>query len=240
MAIRTLHVDNQVFTIGYERHGDLNNPAALILHGWGANRQIMKKAFSKTLPQYCHYYIDLPGFGESNLELPMDSFTYANVLKKWCEALHVKPQIIIGHSFGGKIATLLNPPHLILMSSAGIVPPKPFKVRAKIAFFKIIKKLGLGKYYKFFASKDVAGMSPQMYETFKKVVDENFIEVFRAFEGKAHIFWGEDDRATPIKSGEKIHHLIKNSTFYPLRGDHFFFLLHSQFIAKTIEENGCL
>lgn len=239
MAVRTLHVNNQEYNIAYERLGDSNNPAILILHGWGANRVIMMKAFAKTLPNFCHYYIDLPGFGQSNLEVPIDSREYANVIRAWCEALHVKPQIIIGHSFGGKIATLLNPPHLVLLSSAGIVPPKPLKVRIKIAIFKFFKKLGFGKFYNLFASKDVSGMSPQMYETFKKVVDENFVQVFASFEGRADIFWGEEDRATPLKSGEKIHHIIKNSQFYPLKGDHFFFLLHAQFIAKTIEENRC-
>jgi pimeloyl-ACP methyl ester carboxylesterase len=240
VAVRTLHVNNQEFNVAYERLGNPDKPAILILHGWGASRVIMQKAFSKTLPEFCHYYVDLPGFGQSNLETPMDSYGYANVLKEWCEALHVKPQIIIGHSFGGKIATLLNPPNLVLLSSAGIVPQKSFKVRAKIALFKFFKKLGFGRLYTLFASKDVAGMDPQMYETFKKVVDEDFTEDFASFSGKAHIFWGEEDRATPLKSGEKIHHIIKNSQFYPLRGDHFFFLLHAEFIAKTIKENGCL
>jgi pimeloyl-ACP methyl ester carboxylesterase len=239
MAIRTLHVNNQEFKIGYERYGDPKKPVILILHGWGANRFIMSKFFAKKLPLFCHYYIDLPGFGESSLDVPMDSYGYAKVIKAWCEALHVKPQVIIGHSFGGKIATLLNPPVLVLLSSAGIVPAKPLYVKVKIALFKFLKKIGFGFLYKFFASKDVANMSLQMYETFKMVVNEDMSKEFASFKGKAYIFWGEEDKATPLKSGEKIHHLIKNSHFFPLRGDHFFFLIHSDFIAKTLEESVC-
>jgi pimeloyl-ACP methyl ester carboxylesterase len=239
MAIRSIQVNNGELNIAYERIGEPQNPPLLILHGWGANHSIMVKAFSKTMPNYCHYYVDLPGFGQSELKTPMDSFGYAKVINAWCEALHVKPQIIIGHSFGGKIATLLNPPNLVLLSSAGIVPPKPFKIRAKITLFKWLKKLGFGRFYNLFASKDVLGMNSQMYETFKLVVDEDMSEIFSTCKAKTYIFWGKEDKATPLKSGERIHYLIKNSHFYPQEGDHFFFLLHADKIAKTIEENGC-
>jgi len=239
MAVRSIQVNNEDLNIAYERLGDPKNPPILILHGWGANRAIMIKAFRNTLPHYCHYYLDLPGFGESQLKAPMDSFGYAKVVDAWCEALHVKPQIIIGHSFGGKIATLLNPPNLVLLSSAGIVPPKPLKVRAKITIFKWLKKLGFGRFYNLFASKDVSKMSPQMYETFKQVVDEDMSEIFSTCKANTYIFWGAEDKATPLKSGEKIHYLIKNSHFYRLEGDHFFFLPHGEKIAKILEENGC-
>ncbi|EAJ5525008.1 alpha/beta hydrolase, partial [Campylobacter jejuni] len=50
------------------------------------------------------------------------------------------------------------------------------------------------------------------------------------------IFWGKSDEATPLYCGEKMHELLKNSTFYPLEGDHFFFLKHSAFIAQKIKE----
>ncbi|MBK1973991.1 alpha/beta hydrolase, partial [Campylobacter sp. TTU-622] len=52
---------------------------------------------------------------------------------------------------------------------------------------------------------------------------------------KSLIFWGIDDKDTPLKSGELIHSFIKNSEFYPLNGDHFFFLKHADFIAQKIQ-----
>ena len=107
-------------------------------------------------------------------------------------------------------------------------------MRAKIAIFKFFKILGFGKFYKIFASKDVSGMSRTMYETLKNVVNEDFSAKFADFSGRALVFWGESDRATSLKSGEKIHSLIKNSEFFPLSGDHFFFLLHAGFICEQI------
>ncbi|NLC28021.1 MAG: alpha/beta hydrolase, partial [Campylobacteraceae bacterium] len=167
----------------------------------------------------------------------MNSKEYAKVLKIWLDDLNIKPDLIVAHSFGGKLAALLNPPFLVLLSSAGILKPKTYFVRFKIVAFKLLKKIGLGKFYKFFASKDVSGMNQTMYETFKRVVDEDFRDIFSSYGGKALIFWGKKDKATPLEGGKKIGQLISNSTFYPLDGDHFFFLSHASFIAKTIKDN---
>jgi pimeloyl-ACP methyl ester carboxylesterase len=79
-------------------------------------------------------------------------------------------------------------------------------------------------------------MNLAMYETFKNVVDEYFEDNFKKYSGKALLFWGKEDSATPLWSGEKISKLIQNSKFYPLDGDHFFFVNNSNFIAQTIEQ----
>ena len=67
----------------------------------------------------------------------------------------------------------------------------------------------------------------------------SFSEIFANYEGKSYIFWGEDDNATPLSSGEKIAELIKNSEFFPLRGDHFFFLQHAKFIDGILRDELC-
>ena len=107
-------------------------------------------------------------------------------------------------------------------------------MRFKIALFKFLKLFGLGFLYKFFATKDVKGMSKTMYETLKNVVDEDFSSKFADFGGRAFIFWGEEDKATPLKSGERVSRLIKNSEFHALKGDHFFFLLHARYIDGVV------
>ena len=76
-----------------------------------------------------------------------------------------------------------------------------------------------------------------MYEILKLVVNEDFTENFKSVNSaKTLIFWGKDDTATHLESGEKIHALIKNSKFYPFDGDHFFFIKNGEFIAETIEK----
>jgi len=140
----------------------------------------------------------------------------------------------MGHSFGGKVSTLLAPPTLVLLSTSGILVPKVFVVRAKIALFKMLKPLGLSKLRQLLISDDAKGMSQNMYETFKNVVNEEFEENFSKVDSNTLLFWGESDTATPLWSGEKIAEKIEDSKFYPLKGDHFFFLKHSDFIAEKI------
>jgi len=234
MAVKKVQFNSQIFEINYEILNPKNKKDLIILHGWGSNKEIMKQAFSKTLPQFRHIYIDMPGFGKSSNEYILNSEAYADVIEKFLKEINATKDIIMGHSFGGKIATLLNPKLLVLLSNSGVLIPKPLSIRLKIGFYKIFKNIGGNGLSKFFASKDVEGMSQNMYETFKIVVNEDFSDIFASHSGKTLIFWGKDDTATPLWSGEKVASLIQNSTFYPLEGDHFFFLKNSIFIEKVI------
>lgn len=234
MAVKEIKYGGKIYRISYETINSANKDVALFLHGWGANKEIMKKAFGAYFKDFRHVYVDMPGFGASSMHGALATKDYAKIMKSFLDELGANPKIIFGHSFGGKVATLLNPQYLALLSSAGIVAKKPLWVRFKIALFKFLKLFGLGFLYKFFATKDVKGMSKTMYETLKNVVDEDFSSKFADFGGKAFIFWGEEDKATPLKSGERVSRLIKNSEFHALKGDHFFFLLHARYIDGVV------
>ncbi len=234
MAVKEVKYGGKIYCISYETVNPAHKDVALFLHGWGANKEIMKKAFGAYFKDFRHVYVDMPGFGASSMHGALATKDYAKIMKSFLDELGTSPKIIFGHSFGGKVATLLNPEYLALLSSAGIVAKKPLWVRFKIALFKFLKLFGLGFLYKFFATKDVKGMSKTMYETLKNVVDEDFSSKFADFGGKAFILWGEEDKATPLKSGERVSRLIKNSEFHALKGDHFFFLLHARYIDGVV------
>ncbi|MBC2883316.1 alpha/beta hydrolase [Campylobacter sp. Marseille-Q3452] len=234
MAVKEVKYGGKIYRISYETVNPAHKDVALFLHGWGANKEIMKKAFGTYFKDFRHVYVDMPGFGASSIHGALATKDYAKIMKSFLNELGASPKIIFGHSFGGKVATLLNPEYLALLSSAGIVAKKPLWVRFKIALFKFLKLFGLGFLYKFFATKDVKGMSKTMYETLKNVVDEDFSSKFADFGGKAFVFWGEEDKATPLKSGERVSRLIKNSEFHALKGDHFFFLLHARYIDGVV------
>ena len=236
MASKEINYKEQTFQLSYELVNPAQKEVLLILHGWGSNKEIMKQAFGKLLPEYKHIYLDMPGFGKSSNEMILTTEDYARIVNLFLETMQVKAKIAMGHSFGGKVATLLKTPCLVLLSSAGIVTEKPWSIKIKIATFKLLKPLGFAKIRKLFVAPDAQGMSHEMYETFKNVVDEDFEDSFSASQSKALCFWGEEDTATPLYTGEKIAGLIQNSEFYPLDGDHFFFLKHADFIAQTITQ----
>ena len=234
MAIKEINYRDKNFEISYNIINPTKEKNIVILHGWGSNKEIMAQAFSDKLKDYRHIYIDLAGFGNSTNPLILTTKDYANIISKLLGLLDIKEFIAMGHSFGGKVATLLNPYKLILLSSAGVLTIKPWSIRIKIATVKLLKPLGFKKIRELFASPDASNLSHEMYETFKNVVDEDFESEFAKYRGEAVLFWGIDDTATPLYTGEKIHNIIEGSRLYPLDGDHFFFLKHSKFISDNI------
>ena len=221
MALRKINVDNKEFEIHYDIVNPTNPKNIIFLHGWGSNKEIMK-VFSENFKDFRHIYIDMPGFGKSPNPYVLTTKDYAKIIDEFLKELNIKKDIIIGHSFVGKVATLLKPDLLVLLASAGIVMPKPFSVRVKIKAYKLLKSLGLSKFRKFFVSADAKGMSENMYETFKNVVDEDFSNIFANYNGKVLIFGGKEDTAVPPEAVKKQGELFK-SKIIMLSGNHYFF-----------------
>ncbi|MDZ7817555.1 MAG: alpha/beta hydrolase [Aliarcobacter sp.] len=239
MATKNLIVDNKNFDISYEIINPTRTKDIIFLHGWGSNKDIMKNVFSAYLKNFRHIYIDLPGFGKTANKYELKTKDYAKITDEFLKLLNSSKEVIVGHSYGGKVATLINPKNLVLLSSAGILEEKPFDVKLKIVIAKIFNKLGLSNITKSFRSKDVNTMSESMYATFKNVVNEDFSSHFSSFQNNALIFWGEKDVATSLDSGKKIASLIKKSTFISYDGDHYFFAQNAKDISERIE-NGIL
>jgi pimeloyl-ACP methyl ester carboxylesterase len=236
MALKSVSYNNNIFDISYEIFNPNAKKNIIILHGWGSNKDIMKGSFSKYMDDFRHIYIDLPGFGKSTCDVELYSEDVAEIIEIFLKLLNIKKDIVVGHSFGGKIATLLNPDMLVLLSSAGIYREKSFQVKSKIYIFKVLKMLGLARFRSVFVAKDAKTLNEVMYKTFKNVVDEDYSDKFSSYKGRTLICWGEEDTATPIDSGKEINKLIDDSLFIVYEGDHFFFTKHSQDISQKIKD----
>jgi len=236
VALKTITYNGKSFDLSYEIINPLAKTDFIVLHGWGSNKNLMKQSFAKYLNNYRHIYIDLPGFGNSSASVVMDSFDVAQIIDLFLEKINASKDIVLGHSFGGKVATLLKPKLLVLVATAGIVVPKPFKVKLKIALFKILKGLGLQKFRSYFVADDAKELSRSMYETFKIVINEDFSDEFSKITAPTMLFWGEDDTATPLFTAKKINSLIDTSTLKIYSGDHYFFMKESKNISKEIEK----
>jgi len=225
VAKRTIVYNNAHVDIAYEILNPSMKEDIVFLHGWGANRALMRQVFQNTFSQYRHIYIDLPGFGHSPSTIhAMDSLDYVNILEAFFELASVSKQIIIGHSFGGKLALLLEPKFLVLIAASGITVPKPLPVRLKIALFKVLKPLHLQWLREAFRADDAKQLSEVMYETFKRVVNEDFSEAFVQRKNPALLLWGDEDTATPLSSAKKMKALMPKAQLHVFKGDHYFFL----------------
>jgi len=239
LALKSVSIDNKTYDISYEIVNPSCKKDIVFLHGWGSNKDIMKNVFSPYLNDFRHIYIDMPGFGKSSNEYELKTQDYTKIIDELLKLLNSTKDVIAGHSYGGKVATSLNPKNLVLLSSAGILEEKSFEVKAKIAIAKFFNALGLKNITKMFRSSDVNTMNEGMYSTFKNVVNEDFSQNFKDYKNNALIFWGEKDTATSLESGKKIASLIDSSTFISYDGDHYFFVKNAKDISERIE-NGIL
>ncbi|MGB3961227.1 MAG: alpha/beta hydrolase, partial [Sulfurimonas sp.] len=120
MALKSLQYNQHTLDISYE----ILNPEAkidlIILHGWGSNKGLMKQSFAPYMSAFRHIYIDLPGFGASTCNVTLKTSDYARIVELFMIHINASKDIILGHSFGGKVALILDPQVLVLVASAGI------------------------------------------------------------------------------------------------------------------------
>src|SRR3954469_19531460 len=99
MSIRS-YLDGSVFA---ERR-DGTAPTVLAMHGWGRDRHDM----TGVAGERAALVPDLPGFGASPAPAEAcGSETYARTIAALLEADGAAPYVVVGHSFGGRIATVL-------------------------------------------------------------------------------------------------------------------------------------
>ena len=84
-----------------EGHG----PTILMLHGWANTLHSFDAIMPALAKGHRLVRVDLPGFGGT--EMPRDTWdvkAYARFVRNFCEKIGFAPDIIIGHSLGGRIA----------------------------------------------------------------------------------------------------------------------------------------
>ena len=179
---------------------------------------------------------------------------YANIIREFMEENRINNPIIIAHSFGGRIATLLTGYYkeridkIILIDAASIKPKKKIRQKIKEKLYKFLKRLIKifppvqretyhQKLIQYFGSADYQALPVQMRETFKNIVNENLIYYLKYIESETLILWGKLDQDTPIKDGIKMNRLIKNSALivFP-KGTHFSYLEYPSLTNQIIQE----
>ncbi len=249
------------FIISYQISGKLpeeGGSAIVFLPGWGRTMNdfdAIRAHLEKTFSEKTYIQLDLPGFGGSPMEKDdgMSVTEYAIFLKNFFEKIGASRIILVGHSFGGKIAVkfcALFPRHvekLVLISAAGLSRKNAGVRLAALgsSLFRILlfpfqhtKWTRRMKYAfrKLFGSSDYqATLSPALRETLKKNVRENSQKDAQKIISPTLIIWGEDDVVTPLKDGKKYHSLIHRSQFVVLpHCGHFSFLKYPEKCAKLI------
>lgn len=209
----------------------------VFLHGW----QQDKKSFSSLVPflfkKYHLFLLDLPGFGNSDFPAEnFNSFDYARVVADWIKERKLKEIVLVGHSFGGKVAAIIaekNPKvvkKLVLIASSGIVEKEKYTLFKKLSpkFLKdFLRPYFVGRDYK------EAG---KLLPVFKTIVKEDISETFSKVKVPTLIIWGKDDKELSAENGKKINSLIERSQLKIVDGGHFPFWDNPQKVAELIDD----
>lgn len=200
----------------------------LILHGWGLSGETYAPLC--TLCEKMGYRVfapDFPGFGSAEAPSnPLNVSGYTEFLSSYINTHRIREPIVIGHSFGGRVALKYNELHprifkaLILTGTPGFTPiPK-----RKLELFIVVAKIGgiifslppfslfqdyVRKwYYYLVGAKDFFRAQGVMRETFKLVVREELVSSMQALTIPCLLVWGEYDIVVPVSIAERMKRMI--------------------------------
>lgn len=220
--------------------------AVVMLHGWGASKELYRNVINTVAQKYRVIALDLPGFGNSS-EPPeaWDVGQFADLCRDFIAALGLRKIILLGHSFGGRISIKLAArddlpfeiARLILVDSAGILPKRGLGYKMRVYSYKAAKKLmttapvralfpdAVEKMQKNRGSADYAAASPVMRGCLVRAVNEDLEPLLPKIRQDTLLIWGSADDATPLEDGKKMEALIPGAGLAVIEGaGHFSWL----------------
>ena len=204
----------------------------IFLHGWGQNIDMMKPLGDNFQDKFRITILDLPGFGES--DEPHETWTidkYELLLEEFIKELNIKKPIVIGHSFGGRLAirySARNPiEKLVLFGSPciRIGEELPFHVKVLKRLKKIPGLNDFGEYMKrYIGSRDYKAASPIMRQTLVEVVNEDLSKYAREIEEPTLLIWGDHDEEAPLNEAKELEKIMLDAALIVLPGTHYAYL----------------
>lgn len=236
--------------INYRKSGE--GPVALLLHGWGTSHKDLDGVFTELQDKFTVVSLDLPGFGSS--QCPDKAWSvgdYVAFVADFLKKLGLPhPQVLIGHSFGGRViikgvsSKIFEPKKVILIGSAGVKHSDSMRNK----MYRLVAKTGktvltvplLSRYassakavlYKKAGSEDYL-KSGVMKDTFLAVISEDLSEDATYNNYSTLLIWGSEDKEAPLSDGEYYHKVMKNSELKVVQGAGHF--VHNEYKIQVNE-----
>jgi len=216
----------------------------LLLHGWGCDWQIWHPIISRFSDEFQLVIPDLPAFGESHVPSEVwSSREYLLWLESFIKEIIGSNQdfIMIGHSFGGKLAALYaaqkpasHLKKLVIVDASGLPDPLTNKQQLRQLLIKHLpsalknmipphrratwlKALGI--------ASDHAVSHPQQRAILRRVIKENIANQIVKITTPTLLLWGEKDTDTPMHQARQFSKLISGSQLISMSGSgHFPFI----------------
>ena len=239
--------------INYEQKG--SGELVVLLHGWGSNIKLFANLIDLLSAKYTVVAMDMPAFGESEEpKTPWCVDDYVQFVIDFLKDYDAKEVTLLGHSFGGRVIIKMHSREslpfkvkkVILVDSAGIMPPKSnkkswrtryYKMGKAVLSTKLVQKLApdaLENFRKKMGSADYAAASPMMRQVMVKVVNEDLEPYLPNIKCPTLLVWGVNDTATPLSDGEKMEKLIPDAGLVRLENAGHYSFLEQQFTFNRV------
>ena len=211
----TINIRN--ININYIQYGSGSD--VVLLHGWGQNIAMMKPIGDRLQKNHRITILDFPGFGES--EEPKTALTvydYCEILEELLKKLKVKKPVIMGHSFGGRIAIIYasrNEVEKVVLFGSPCIR-KEVKPSLKLRMLKSLKKIpGINKLEGFaknhMGSRDYKNASEIMKKILGNVVNEDLSECAKKINVPTLLIWGDRDTEAPVEDAKELEKIIPDA-----------------------------
>lgn len=200
----------------------------IILHGWNlSGSRFSPLAGILGISGHRVFAPDLPGFGcEPPPNKPWHVVDYAEFLKVYIDKNKIRRPVIIGHSFGGRVAlkfSQLYPSDLRALILTGTPGFSPIPTK-KLMFFLIISKIGGMLFalpvinlfadrarrflYYIAGAREFLRAEGVMQQTFKYIVQDDLVTAMEAVRVPCLLVWGEFDVITPLSIARRMEEVI--------------------------------
>lgn len=226
----------------------------LLLHGWGSSFDVYKGIMGALCDRCRLVALNFPGCGGSEIMAePWNIDDYCDLVLEFMAAVGLQNPILIGHSHGGRVILnlcgkgILNPPKVVLLDAAGLIPKKSFKQKMRARNFKIIKRILtlpiiknyskglLNKARAHYGSADYNAAPEVLRKTLVSLVNTDLRSILPNIKCPTLLIWGENDTATPLEDAKTIEKLIPDAGLCVIKGTG-----HYSFCEKPYEAHAIL
>lgn len=226
--------------VNFVQYGKKGAQDVVLLHGWGCSTKTMDPIAQGLKNDFYLTLIDLPGFGNSD-EINEEYITindYYEIIKELLSKLKIKNPILIGHSFGGKLAIIYSSKEkvkkLILTGAPFRASQKKpsFKMKVIKAGAKIPGLKGLAEKMKSkMGSIDYQSASPNMRKVLINSVSTDLTENLKNIKAPTLLIWGSLDTAVSLEDAFLAEKLIPDAGLVVYENEDHYAYLHE--IART-------
>ena len=198
------------------RHGER---PVLALHGWGRS----SADFDAVLVETGGLAIDLPGFGASPPpETPIGARGYAESILDVLDSFD-EPPVVLGHSFGGRVAVALEALRPGSFSAAvltgvplvrltgGIRPPMSYRLLRAANRVGLIGDDRMESIRRRRGSADYRAAVGVMRDVLVIAVNESYEDELAALDLPIRLIWGANDQEVPVAVARRASEILESA-----------------------------